>query len=454
MFKSYRLSYTPLSPLHIGIGDSYDPSQYVIDGEALYEFDSGGLIALCSAADRAELLNITAGKPGVDMVEALQTFLYRRRHGLKPWAVNTIPVLPGVAAYYRTKVENEDGARLINKLEIERTAHDPIDRQPLLFGSSIKGAIRTALLDTVNQGWPLAAKDARWFKVDGLDMPQRRHYEREQKKLYPQLSERLFDFRTGKFERDPMRLVQLSDAGWDGRDNLPKSRVLITVNRKKDKVTNKYGVEQFSQAEKNENLCKLFECVSAWRYRAFSGSLNIQQMEEVSFDGDLKSPRPDLRFSIEQIAKACSAFYLPILKAEINLLRRRGFLDAEWGHAIETMLEKTAGRMRDGRAFLLRVGRHSGAEAITLNGVRHIRIMKGRPEYQTRTKTLWLAAERPDQRTELLPFGWVLVEIWPDDGTTSACPELAELCRQQQERDRQWLQRHGLDAAKDDQVSG
>lgn len=431
----YTLNYTPLSPLHIGAGDSYEPSQYVIDGDTLYEFDSGSLVAVFSAEDRAELMKITAGKPNADMLKALQNFLYRRRHILKSCAVNTIPVLEGVAAYYRSRIGQEGGDTLINKLEIERTAYNPVSHDPLLFASSIKGAMRTALLDSVNHGQPLASKDVQWFKVDGLDFQQRRRYEQAQKKLYPRLNERLFEFRAGKFECDPMRLVQLSDASWQCQDQLPKTQVLITVNRKKRKVTNKNGTEQLSHAEKNENLCQLFECVSAWRYRAFSGGLNIQHM--TGLNDELKSPNAELRFSMEQIATACSAFYQPILTAEIKLLRERGFLDNEWGTHIQSVLETMADKIRNGQAFLLRVGRHSGAEAITLNGVRHIKIMKGRPEYQARTKTLWLAAERFDQRSDLLPFGWVLVEVQSSDASANECSELAELCRRQRDR-------HGL----------
>jgi CRISPR-associated protein Csm5 len=56
--------------------------------------------------------------------------------------------------------------------------------------------------------------------------------------------------------------------------------------------------------------------------------------------------------------------------------------------------------------------------------------MKGNPEYQSKTKTLWLAANDPKQRTNLLPFGWLLVEIHPNDTQISELDELAALCKQ------------------------
>ena len=66
---------------------------------------------------------------------------------------------------------------------------------------------------------------------------------------------------------------------------------------------------------------------------------------------------------------------------------------------------------------MLRVGRHSGAESVTLNDVRSIKIMKGkgeRSEWMSEAKTFWLAAtDRNDQRG-LRPFGWILVEMTRD----------------------------------------
>ena len=42
----YTLRYTPLSPVHIGTDESYEPGNYVIDedGGALYSFDSQAAI--------------------------------------------------------------------------------------------------------------------------------------------------------------------------------------------------------------------------------------------------------------------------------------------------------------------------------------------------------------------------------------------------------------------------
>jgi CRISPR-associated protein Csm5 len=37
--KSYKLKLTALTPIHIGTGEHYEPTNFVIDGGYLYEFD-------------------------------------------------------------------------------------------------------------------------------------------------------------------------------------------------------------------------------------------------------------------------------------------------------------------------------------------------------------------------------------------------------------------------------
>lgn len=63
----------------------------------------------------------------------------------------------------------------------------------------------------------------------------------------------------------------------------------------------------------------------------------------------------------------------------------------------------------------LRLGRHSGAESVTIAGHRNIKIMKkrgDRPDYADKATTFWLAAETPAdyQKTTLRPFGWAALE--------------------------------------------
>ena len=432
--QHYTLTYTPLSPIHIGTGDSYEPTNYVIDDGTLYEFDTGGALAALTGTDRDELNRIVNRRINEDMLKAVQGFFYQRREALKPWAINAIPVLDGVANLYAKRVgqtanrESGDG-QVLNKLEIDRTAYNPINRQPVLYGSSIKGAIRTALLDKVNQG--------------------RRAHERKGLHEFQGRLLQYCDPERGKLtlEQDPLRLLQLGDAVWNEAHKLPTTQVYLAVNRKKTPVLDKKGVLRQAMGE---NLYQILECIPAFYANGFKGQLNIQRIE---IDAPHKLPAKSLRFNITEVVAACNQFYLPQLTSERELLQERGYGDAEWSKRLDELLNLAQNKIRAGNAFLLRIGRHSGAEAVTVSGARNgnIKIMKGKGqplEFADAPKTLWLAANDPKQRSGLLPFGWVLVEIHPGNAPVADWPELAELCQRQQAQARQWTEKRSQEQAK------
>lgn len=421
----YRLLITPLSPVHVGTGESYEPTNYVIEEGVLHEFDTGAVMEALSAADRKALLDIGNRKPDLRMIQAVQRFFFERRAALMAHAAQRIPVLPGVANLYADRVgqvanREAGGGVVLNRLEIDRTSFNPVTRLPVLFGSSLKGAVRTALLDRVNSG-------ARAQEQKGLHEFQGRLFRYYDPEAKPRLS----------LELDPMRLVQLSDASWSGEPGLTATQVYLAVNRKKAPVKDQQGNIRKSQAE-SKDLYQILECVPGMRYRAFSGQINFQTVEgidEQDRQHNRQLPAASLRLDVKRIARDCNAFYRPILQAENQLLSERGYLDQKWSKTVETLLSSMRDNVERGEVFLLRVGRHSGAESVTLNGVRSIKIMEGKgPDGKSRfstsnlPKTVWLAAEEKDQSRNLLPFGWVLVEVLPLDAPIADRPGLKAAC--------------------------
>ncbi len=393
----YTLKYTPLSPVHIGTDESYEPGNYVIDDEAgaLYSFDSGAALAGLSDSDKQQLLTIVNSRPDDTLLTKVQAFFYNHREKLLAYAMPPVPTASGVKTLYEKRIgktaqQEGQGRRVINKLEIERTFYNPVDGKPLLPGSSIKGAIRTALLDGINNEKPLNRN------------------ERNQ-----QLQERLLD---GKFDTDPMRLVSVADAGWQGSADKPACQVQFAVNRKRKPVI-KDGIFVKSQAE-TRDLYQLLECVAPCHYQSFTGSLTLLNTQSVG-QNNPKLPKQELHWTAKDIAKACNDFYVGLFWQEFNAIKERGYLKTAWLNQMEQLLDNgLSKRLHDGDAFLLRVGRHSGAEALTLNGVRKIKIMQGRgerPKEESQPKTWWLAADDISNKQDMLPFGWVLVEINPQE---------------------------------------
>lgn len=397
----HRLSITTLSPVHIGSNETYEPTNYVIDGDALYEFNAQQAIQALSQKERNHLLKIVDGKPDDQLLKQVQSFFYKHREALMAMSSHYLLAGKGVGSLYASRIgktaQHETGGKqVINKLEIERTAYNPQDRRPIFPGSSIKGAIRTALLDELNKGRSLPVE----LRKD----------RQANKKLQKMLLK-------GEFHTDPMRLVSVSDARWDAADDLPGSEIRFAVNRRK-KITEKDGRLIQSMAEK-QGLYQLLECVSPLRCRALESRLNLHNPGRVVQQRDRL---PAFQWSALDIARACQAFYQPLLEKELQLVGQLGYADPDWMEAVRSLLNRVDGK----KTFLLRLGRHSGAEAVTLNGVRSIKIMKGRgeqPAWEPAAKTIWLAAPDTHAITGLTPFGWVLVEI-DTQGDAPFQPEL------------------------------
>jgi len=93
-------------------------------------------------------------------------------------------------------------------------------------------------------------------------------------------------------------------------------------------------------------------------------------------------------------------------------------LDTTWHALLNGLLNDELNELRQHRqGFLLRVGKHSGAESVTLNGVRDIKILGKQgepPSYRPETTEKRFASQTKRAESGLLPFGWVWVESCDD----------------------------------------
>lgn len=371
------LALTPLTPIHIGCGEDFEPTNYVIAGGVLHHFDPAA--AALSADDRRKLQEAVTGE-GSQALLRIQKYFFDRRDKMIAATKNLVPVAAGVADQYEQRIEQiaqqeSAGRRVINVLDIERTAHHPHKGTAYIPGSSLKGAMRTAWLDGLNNGRPRGDDE----KATALE-------------------QRLLG---GAFHTDPFRMVKVSDAMGDAT-----SRVVFCTNHKKRQVF-KDGVELTGKGPATRR-----EAIVPGQHRALNAEVRFDGLEGPSLDG--ATPRADRRIvRFQDLAKACNRFYLQRLHSELAILESRRFVKDEWLRWIRQLVGELSAALNAGQVMLLRVGRHSGAESVTLEGVRSIRIMKGRgesPSYQPEATTLWLAAEREDARSGMQPFGFVLAE--------------------------------------------
>ncbi|MEF8749466.1 MAG: type III-A CRISPR-associated RAMP protein Csm5 [Candidatus Accumulibacter propinquus] len=404
--QTMRLALTPLSPIHIGCGEDFEPTNYLIEDNTLFAFDP-------SRARLPEPLARRLGELGeqADLLGIQRFFRDHRQHFL-PHADVLIPVAPGLAADYEKRVGNvanreANGNRVFNDLSIERATQS--NGQPYIPGSSLKGGLRTGMLDHLNDGRPPLSSE-RGRGPNSWDSAR--------------IESRLLQ---GDFATSPLRLVKPADlmpAGEIARE------VLYALNHKKDRVVDRNGNER-----QPRGIASRKECIVAGQYRAFTGSLALHNLGE--HREPTATPVGSLRpADFAGIARDSNRYHLPRLRAEIRMLDQRGFLDPAWKKGIEDLL---AGDLRPlidtGRVLLVRLGRFGGAESKTLSGegVAQIKIMEGkgpdgrsRASFHSHTKTVWLAGRNTEDRRHLLPFGWALVEVEPQ-GDLSQLRDWCEL---------------------------
>lgn len=407
--KTYRLALTPLSPIHIGCGEDFEPTNYVIDEGVLYRFDPSRAVLsdaqrakLTDAANRASLLGI-------------QRFFRDNAQTFKIQADVLMPVSHGIADKYERDVGRAvnieaNGNRVFNQLFIERCSYTGRQSQPYIPGSSFKGAIRTAWLDELN-GERLPNDVQFSFKGEA--------------KSTGAMEKRLLK---GDFQTSPLRLLKIADL-MPAPQLDPARRVMYAVNLKKKQVI-KDGTEL-----QPKGIAARKECILHGQYRAFLADAVLQSLDP---HNDTKNtPAPELRLSdLRHIARQSNTYNQSRLQREISVLDGRGMLNPLWKQSLEKLLAGDLGnKLRNGDAFLIRLGRYGGADSKTLSGegVAHIKIMgaKGQPPaFEGSTKTVWLAAENEHDQKHLLPFGWAVVEIDPTEGDL---PQLQAWCEAQQQ---------------------
>jgi CRISPR-associated protein Csm5 len=398
--KTHRLALTPLSPIHIGCGEDFEPTNYVIDrdetfGSVLYGFDPSR--AVLSEAQRGKLTD--AGNRA--SLLGIQRFFRDNAQTFRTQADVLIPVSQGVAEKYESDVGRAvnieaNGNRVFNKFFIERCSYTGQQSQPYIPGSSFKGSIRTSWIDELN----------------GQQQPNDVQFSsRGEAKSTTAMEKRLLK---GDFQTSPLRLLKIADLMPSPRLD-PARRVLYAVNLKKKQVI------RDGQELPPKGIAARKEVILHGQYRAFVADAVLQSLDPHT---DLKNtPAPELRLAdLRKIARQSNAYNQTRLQRELAVLDGRGMVNPAWKQSLDKLLAGDLGKkLANGDAFLIRLGRYGGADNKTLSGegVASIKIMGARVDgkqqftFESTTKTVWLAAEHEHDQKHLLPFGWAVVEIDP-----------------------------------------
>jgi len=362
-----------LSPVHIGCDDVYEPTNFVIDekSEKLIEFEPLDFIKALSPKERDEFSKICSGD------NLLSIFKFIKRIYKPAIRGREVEIATGLLTHYKKAIDNKSiysNKEIINQFSIGRTSYNLQNNQPYIPGTSLKGSLRTAYLSSIASSTGIK----NWWNESKA----------KEKDRAKELEEKLFQ---GSFETDPFRMVKVSDF-------LPvkevKTKIVYGVNKKKKKS------EKPTKADSGPP--QIFEAIQ--HGAVFEGLINIHQPLPKTL---IKNPVEE-----DKLLKAIHEFYIKAFEKEKKIAEEIGIGLIDVSN-FNDILGKSA--------FLIRIGRHSGAEAVTIEGNRLIKIMqkKGDPPKYSKdgATTIWLASEtsKPTSNNGLIPFGWALLEIIPLD---------------------------------------
>jgi CRISPR/Cas system CSM-associated protein Csm5 (group 7 of RAMP superfamily) len=174
--KRYKIKATTLSPIHIGTGEVYEPTNYIIDNMYLYSFKEEKFINKLSKKEINELTKIT-------FLPSIYKFFKKRKKiafEIYDYSVEVSKEIqliynyiekPRINRRTRQIIKNKYGNPVYNKMEIFKTYRTPITLEPIIPGSSIKGAIESFLpLSTNEEKRKLRISDTKELKENETEI--------------------------------------------------------------------------------------------------------------------------------------------------------------------------------------------------------------------------------------------------------------------------------------------
>lgn len=331
-FLRYRLHIEPLTPFHVGAGTAIEPYDYdtVQDtaGCWLMVIDLAMVVADALPARRTEFEQFSRRADFRSLRRWLRENAVPARHCR--WRVRVAP-----AAFAEIRGHLDDPARLG---EIHLFLRDAATGVPYLPGSSIKGAIRTAIVDAAAREnkarmprLEAVARDAdrdRWVgpRFEAAAMGNTR----------PDGGADLY--------RDPLRQIAIADVPLPA-DACCIDRIHI-LRQHEETIGDPGGIVIYRDLAGAGLGQGSFE---------FAGELRVHRLlADRQRMGDAVLPR---KLEAAAICRACNDFYRPRLEEELHRFVRDATLKARLRTAAEAVAANQC---------LLRLGRHSHFECVTV----------------------------------------------------------------------------------------
>lgn len=362
--KQYKLKLTAITPLHIGTGEDYDPTNYVIDSGYLYEFDEYKFFERLPSNMKDRFTEVA--KNGAESLFEIHSLIKKHKKQAVESAILKVEVTKGIDKDYENKVgravQNEGGRRVqktkvFNRFQIARTIRETNSKKVYIPGSSLKGALSTAYQEGIYKQSP-----SKW----------KEYFEKPLNNIF--------------------------------KNFLVSDTKVIKADAKIGYILNKerFEDEPLGPSNKMEVIKdgSIFETTISFR------GYEAPQMVDFNF-----------------LKEWCDKHYLALFRQSFEpytMFKGQKVDDYTNEYYPDDFYKKYKNFTPKENQFLIRVGKHSGARAVTIDGMREIRVKvsgggpRRKPnkwETLDQETTTWMFGERERDEANLLPMGWVLCEI-------------------------------------------
>lgn len=365
----YEMTLTMLSPVHIGSGEEIDPSRYVVRKELrgddefyfFYAIDLPRFLARIDDRKRREFIGAAEHAKGP---------IYLRKFLDQEVDVNQDALWksdcnPDVFDHYQAALESDR-----SQLRVELMQRDPISGQPYIPGSSIKGAIRTAL---VNQEAAASRVQQQTGRMSDRDL---------EKRFEPIVLGYQTD-RHADIRADPFRAIQVGDAPLCQDSNTIDPVTIYKPNR--EFGPDPAGIQMFYDVTFSQLHEETISATGRLLVNDCLARTPTRGLGRWDFDRCVTQ-----EITAESLLAACNAFYRPRLEDELG----RFPLVNEIAGAT---LREEVSKLGDGEA-LIRLGRFSHRECVTVSR------KGGMPEVKGTTRSL---------ACDDMPLGWARLSLKP-----------------------------------------
>lgn len=365
----YKFRIWALSPVHIGSGQEFDLTSAYFDQKnmTIVHFDPFDFSQSLSGEQRHILTTqiINKKKDPIEMLRGLQDFISRVAPTMKI-RKRTVAIPESLRGHFLERLKS----RQLNQFAMKRGAFDESLQQLYIPGSSVKGALRTVWIEHLIKERSIKNEFRNSAVLESFILG-------------------------GKFQEDPFRELRVSDFFSDSKPI--QNRIYYARERDRDKNNTSSTENQIYQLLETIEVGAYFEAkLHLEKTTSIKNHLNIIKLLEYSNERHNK------------LIEEEKNFWHNILVQDYTVLKN---LDS-----LKQNIKKISSNNKDPQVYLLRIGNHSGAEAVTVEGYRKIKIRsKHGAQIKDRPTTFWFAANDRESIASARPFGWVALQLLSEE---------------------------------------